>query len=374
MTVRIVFRGGQTSNLRQEFSEREKYKRLITIPGQIDTLYEEHYYGFINHNFEPVYFLQEDSILNEIPDNPDGIRAVNFVEKAFSLFKQDYIERISVSQRNFPQGLTGINPIRGFESFEEAYEVHQKRMIIYYANHLEQEGYQNPNFKFFLREMDTVMENSLDEIPISRSGFLLSDINEAFTTGLVLDLAEESFDSDEEKGEMVQSEDFKCYCEYASASGFMVDKNVPWRLYANLESDLMKTLIRHVTSDYDGNEVRPSLNSHDILDSIYRDSSQNDDLYDVQDFLTRTYNQLFLGDPLATSNNWREAFFTETNSELNMLKTLLKIRLLEFGVLGQIDLDMTFKQVELAHELYGVEQAYGKIGQICTEIFKMIVS
>ena len=57
-----------------------------------------------------------------------------------------------------------------------------------------------------------------------------------------------------------------------------------------------------------------------------------------------------------------------------MLKMLLKIRLLEFGVLDQINLDITFKQVELAHELYGVEQAYGKIGQICVEIFKMIIS
>ena len=374
MTVRIVFRGGQTSNLRTEFSEREKYKRLISIPGQIDTLYESHYYGFLNHRFEPVYFLSEDSILNDIPDNPSSLRAINFVERAFSLFREDYLQRVADSTRSFPAGLRGINPVQSYQDFEEAYEAHQKSMIIHYANELEQSGMVSPNFLDFLDSVESLMEQTLEDIPVSRSGFLLSDRNTVYTTGLVLDLAGEDFDDDEVKGRMVQSEDFRCYCEYAHAAGFMVDKNIPWRLYIDLESEIIKTLIRHEAANYEISENHSSFNSHEVLDSIYRDNSQNDDLYDIQDFLMRTYNQLFLLDPLSASNNWRMSFFSDPVSEPQMLKMLLKIRLLEFGVLDQIDLDKTFKQVELAHELYGVEQACGKIGQICVEIFKMIIS
>ena len=41
MVDRVLFRGGNTGNLRAEVEEREKYRTLVDFEGMIDTLYHE---------------------------------------------------------------------------------------------------------------------------------------------------------------------------------------------------------------------------------------------------------------------------------------------------------------------------------------------
>ena len=98
------------------------------------------------------------------------------------------------------------------------------------------------------------------------------------------------------KGIIIQSEDFKCYCDYAQAAGFRVDKNVPWRLYVDLESDIMKKMIRGTTPEFMPRSAQQFI-SEDIMNQIYREKSSNYDMYDLEDFLETVYNEILDSKP-----------------------------------------------------------------------------
>ena len=370
MTIKIIFKGGQSENLREEFVERERYKRLVKIPNQIDTLYDERFYGFLDKEFNPVYIVDEPAVMQTFSDSPRGIQSIGFVVKAFNNFKKDYIERISASSRSFPDGLTGLNPIRGTESFVNLYNSHLTRTAIAYSERLKNNP-KSADFYDFLLLIERMFEDTLDTVPISRSGFLLSDDNEVYTTGLVLDLAEEDFDTDEQKGIILQSEDFKCYCDYAFDAGFRVDKNAPWRLYVNLESDIIKTMIRGTTPEFVPPDRYRLLTAEDILNDIYREKSSKYDLYDIEDFLQMVWNEMTEDQP-KVGNQFRT--ISQPLSVEWLLRMTLKVRLLEMGAFNEEEFEKQNLENLETSKIYGVRHAIDKIGEYCAQKFSEIIS
>ena len=370
MAVNIIFKGGQTETLREEFTERERYKRLVNVPGQIDTLYESRYYGLLDKEFNPVYVVDEPRILTQIENNSTGEQVLGFVGKAFQNFKQDYLARISASNRSLPEGLPGINIIRGYQNFSQLYNAHLSRVAIHYSEFLKRDV-KITDFASFLARAKELFADTLHSLPVTRSGFLLSDFNEVYSTGLAFDLADDDFDTDQQKGIIIQSEDFKCYCDYAQAAGFRVDKNVPWRLYVDLESDIMKKMIRGTTPAFMPPDRHSSLSAEDIMNQIYREKSSNYDMYDLEDFLETVYNEILDSKPQIKGTFRREL---DSVPREWLIDNLLKVRLYEFGIYDEhLHRKQTEENLEI-YKIYGVEQVIGKIGHFCKGKFAEIIS
>ena len=375
MAKKIKFLGGTSGVLRTEFQERLKYKNFVDFPGMIDTLYKDFSYGLINKNFEPVYLVNDDAVLSNFPNLADNIRCLSFVAAAFQNFRDDYLNIIDNTNRNFPPFLEGVIPVKGHISFEQSYSDYITYNSVKYSAFLQNDR-RVDDYSCFVSTIKEILAENLKSFPITRSGFLLSRHNDTRSSGLVLELAKLDYNRDLEKGEIIQSQDFRCFLDYANSAGFYVDKFNPWRLYANLEHPTMKLLMRRGRSSLEyENPEEVEINSEYVMNSIYRLRSQDDDLYDLQDFIVKTYNEIKKVVPFYTrtvynGNSTRKTTENVFRPEIEMLSSeewlemVLMVRLME---LGSYDKDKFASQLEPVihnYRSYGVRQAIGAIGQI----------
>jgi hypothetical protein len=377
---KITFLGGSTSTLKAEFSERLKYKTLVDFPGMIDTLYNNFSYGLINKNYEPVYLIDDPDVMISIGDIASDVRCLGFVAKAFNAFRNDYTTRIENTTRGYPPFLDGVVPVLGYEPLEPLYGDYLTYVSIKYSSLLQNDRTVN-DYRCYLIALKQLLKTHINAFPVTRSGFILSRHNNIRTSGLSVELSNLDYNSDFEKGEIIQSPNFQCFLDYASSNGFFVDKYSPWRLHANLEHPTIKTRIRKAGAALDENAAPYDVEK--IMDSIYRLKSHDDDLYDLQDFVIKTYNDIKKQVPFFTEIRYNNrSSSTEISNvfrpEIEMLSSeewlslLLMVRMMELGKYS----DEAFRQNEEIvlqnYRIYGIKQATGKIGQISAEIIKSI--
>tara|TARA_B100000212_G_scaffold336396_1_gene309680 strand:- start:127 stop:519 length:393 start_codon:yes stop_codon:yes gene_type:complete len=111
------------------------------------------------------------------------------------------------------------------------------------------------------------------------------------------------------------------------------------------------------------------------MNSIYRIRSHKDDLYDLQDFVIKIYNDIkkeveyFIRSSYnsSTSQITTESVFRQEIKFLNAeqwLDMLLFVRMLETGVYSKHQHGMKLRQVLECYRVYGLNQALEKIGNI----------
>ena len=379
MAEKIIFLGGSTSILKLEFEERLKYKNLVNYPGMIDTLYDKHAYGLVNEVFEPVYPVGDPAVFASFPTFAPDIQCLGFVATAFKIFRAAYLERINNTDRNPPAFLTSITPVSGHESFEKLYGDYLIYTGTKYSSFLKNNKEIN-DYKCYLTAFKETLSKNLKNFPVTRSGYLLSRHNNIRSSGLVLELAKLDYNRDFEKGQIVQSRDFECFVDYAFSSGFYVDKFNPWRLYANLEHPAIHSILRtgrpaEATTPYSPQQVK------NVMNSIYRLKSHEDDLYDLQDFVIKTYNDIKKAVPFYTksvynSGNAKRKLENVFRPEIEMLKSADWLELLLFTRFLELDAytDTRFERDKISvlqtNRILGAKEAVGKIGQICSQIIK----
>ncbi len=181
--------------------------------------------------------------------------------------------------------------------------------------------------------------------------------------------------------------------EEAAKFGFYVDKNVPWRLLANLDSKMMRLYIRGLETNYEGKNFKKHfkdemkkdkdhkhLSTMQILGSIYRTKTHLDDLFHLQDFIIKVYNQIVLNVPYYTKMEYRShnnsyektsVFRTGVDflSTEEWLELLVMVRLLE------LDTYTDFMYTRLVQKCKNIFKGYGlraAISMLGVEIAKII--
>jgi hypothetical protein len=87
------------------------------------------------------------------------------------------------------------------------------------------------HFMNYLRDIIT----SQTSTPITYSGFLSSDYVSNNASGLIIEVSKDSHDDDKNKvDKFINDETFEFFFKAAQKFGFVIDKNAPWRLLANL--------------------------------------------------------------------------------------------------------------------------------------------
>ena len=374
MAEKVEFLGGTSSNLRNEFQERLKYKNLVDFDGMIDTIYEQHFYGFINRNFETSYIVDDPEVFSSFPGFADDVRCLNFVSTAFQALRSDYMQNIRNTNRGFPLFLEGLQPVLGYEPLARFYGDYLAWVASSFSI-LIKDDFSVNDYSCYLTALGPILERSLKNFPITRSGFLLSKYNNVRSSGLVIELAKLDYDVDTNKGELLQSADFQCYLDFTKAYGFYVDKNAPWRLYANYQDPAMNTYIdkkglTNVQADYK-------------MDSVYRLKSCEDDLYDLQDFVLKLYNDIrnelpFYKRPTRNPKTREREYELVFRPEAEMLSAeewvslLLRVRMLELDVFSKREFEEKNAKVMQNLKMYGVQRALLAIGDISAKYVKRI--
>lgn len=94
----------------------------------------------------------------------------------------------------------------------------------------------------FINQFLTFIRSVSPFVPITRSAFIKSKICPLSVSGLTIDFAEpEDFSDTRAKADKYISDpNFDIFLEHCKRFGFMVDRNAPWRIVADLESPVMK--------------------------------------------------------------------------------------------------------------------------------------
>ncbi len=379
MSKKTIFLGGSTGRLKTEFDERLKYKNMIDFPGMIDTLYDRYSYGLVNEAFEPVYLVNDPEILSSFPGFAPQVNCLSFTAAAFEALRADYLAKVNNTDRNIPPFFNGIVPVLGHESFEQSYADYITYNSVKYSDSL-QNNRTVDDYPCYLSALKEIMVQYLKDFPITRSGFLLSRHNNVRSSGIVLELAKLDYNRDFEKGEIVQSKDFRCFADYAASYGFYIDKFNPWRLYTNLEHPITRSFIRRGTVANTVSAGTPP-SAEGVMNSIYRLKSHEDDLYDLQDFVVKIYNDIKKVVPFYTKSvyNGRDVSKStesvyrpeiEMLSSAEWLEMLLLARFLELNVYTESEFENRKKQVLQVNQIYGVKSAIQKIGRICSNVIR----
>ncbi len=277
------FKGGTTKNLKEEFSERKKYKELATSgysSFMIDTWYQYPNYGFFNSDYEVVVPVAGENYenLSEFGEYaPPKHRALPFVVKAFNNLRDVFLTRAESANFNIPSYFGTLIPKKSHESFDTLYHEYITNLKTTYSVPGAIDTKQH-----LLRY---VLEN-IKTFPITQSGFALSRHCPISTTGLAIEISDIKYTSDLPKGALLGSDTYKCFLEDAMATGFYVDKNNPWRLIANLDSIPIKNLLLEYKED-----TKPEY----VMARFFTKKTQYEDLECVYRFFNKslTADELF---------------------------------------------------------------------------------
>ena len=121
------------------------------------------------------------------------------------------------------------------------------------------------NFDSFLKIfIDDYLPNMIYDYPITKSGLIYSKYYSPMSSGLCVEISYADHGNDQIKTEQfLENPNYKVYSLAASKYGFLIDKNAPWRLVANLNSGRMKGYIKeYMYFAFDNGDTNPSINDH----------------------------------------------------------------------------------------------------------------
>jgi len=191
-------------------------------------------------------FIRDPKLPNLV-DSASGERevVVDFVADAFAelkLYLAIGLPKIKISGSPYaaPEAVRGwINPTSQYHVYMSAMF---NTFIETYLN-LEQRNKKIKKFEDFVKMFfELYVPHMGEHHPITRTGFLLSGNIGPQSTGLCIELSDkETYDSDREKvNKYINDPTYVYFSQVAAKFGFYMDKNVPWRLVANLNSQNMK--------------------------------------------------------------------------------------------------------------------------------------
>ncbi len=191
--------------------------------------------------------------------NPSGtgesIFVLNFVADAF----EDLMKYLKIEKRKFlaeDNFLTkNLKPVRGVQQLSPLHE----RVLVAHYNSFITMITMNRKINSNIVDFESFLDNFLNvygslavkEYPISKTGLLQSNKIGPNVSGLCVELSKEPHDKDKQKKEKyLDSPNYHFYAAAAAQFGFMVDKNAPWRLVANIYSPKMRPYIQKYFQNY----------------------------------------------------------------------------------------------------------------------------
>tara|TARA_R110000787_G_scaffold210188_4_gene320078 strand:+ start:1404 stop:2708 length:1305 start_codon:yes stop_codon:yes gene_type:complete len=343
---------------RKIFANRALYSLLAFAPDQdpalagLDSIVppgtrnfwwaEDGFYGKLSSNDVSEPIEPQELLMKSLRSKKSSIRVMNFVADAFVAFQKQFL--LDIRKGNFglladDPMLSEISAVKGYQSVSRSYRNYQKnnlRVFIRYIN-------SNDIAKNILN-MDDFLEELAHYImqvhrsPFTRSGFIMSRYVSPLMSGLCIEIKNLPYSKDEKKIEFINSPNFKHYIQLANQFGFMIDKNIPWRLIADLS--IPKTVeyaqvYNSEVEDIDG-----------IIKNFYTQVADTE-IENLKLYLVGMYNQFVIENPTSlveTHSHSKTTRVVNTRSKMTLedlnscysdckwLELYIKVRNMETGL------------------------------------------
>jgi hypothetical protein len=233
--------------------------------------------------------------------NADGgsVFVLNFVADAFDEMADDLADKANWSSPSeyTSYGSFYANPVAvdGWRSADDMYNTHMVgEMFDFFANDfVNRRSNRFDNFKQFVPVFMKFMKMAARIMPVTFSSFIKSKHCPPNTSGLVIDLSAEDPNDDRNKFmRFLDDPNFELFRKVAEKNGFLVDKHIPWRLYANLNHRNMMRLINKNGFPVVG--TRAVINLYQI--AFYQ--AYFDDIEYLRFYMAAYYNAIVKSEPV----------------------------------------------------------------------------
>mgnify|MGYP003110356702 CR=1 FL=1 len=241
----ITIKNSSNSGPKDIFKIRETYAKVF--PDEVAS-FDFHdgkniLYGRLDLNDNIVH--ANEYYLKQIESSKsENIFCFNFVADAFEDLR-NYLKKQTFSKL-IPDKFLTTN-WDAYNAWSSPHNFYDSRMNdlyqVYVVGSLLPSDSQSPvkNIDDFLKTFfNDFYPNMNKKMPITKSGIVRSKFFNPTNTGLCIEIADDSHSLDSVKLEnFIKSPNFDFYLLVAAKFGFLVDKNAPWRLVANLNSPAM---------------------------------------------------------------------------------------------------------------------------------------
>ena len=259
--------GKNNLSSRSLFYQRERYDNF-SFPDQgddsqkpevrnINLFYKKPFYGRVNLLSIPIIsdvllevpirndFTNEDSLTFMKKINASrrkDMYAMNFVVDAFTEMQQ-YVNN-SCAVRGTSNASSRITPLNVYNAHKKPVSLYLSHGSQLYGEFLSKNNLKLSNkiknFDEFFDLFSKFLFNASIEKPITFSSFVTSRYCPANISGLALEVAELDYSDDQSKIELFLNDvNFDFFAKGAARYGFKIDKHVPFRIIADLNSETM---------------------------------------------------------------------------------------------------------------------------------------
>jgi len=222
---------------------KDNFLLLEDHKALIDLWYEKPFFGKVNSLGEVIY-LSETNLKPLQNKGASTLLAVDFVADAFTDLQNHFQRAVLQKKIKINSSYVNVEPKTGWMSINKIY--HNYLTALYDAftkNYLLGRGVDKRirNFNDFVTLFITFMRDLGGNLPFTRTGFIFSKRCSNQISGLMIDLFKGGHSTDLLKVEkFIKDDNFIFFRESAKNFGFMVDRNAPWRLIADLSSPKMR--------------------------------------------------------------------------------------------------------------------------------------
>jgi hypothetical protein len=209
-------------------------------------------YGRVDRFFLPI-MLQDQTKISSLPAgsaNGQRIAALDFVVSAFKDMNAQFKARAAIGLiRSDDPYLSNLRVVKAYQNPEVLYQRYREMFSNVLVRRFEKERITVLDFNIFIESLQNIIftGEGISRMPFTLPAYIKSRQCPINCTGLAIEIAEFKHSDDDNKYQtFVNSPNWEFYVNAANDYGFMIDRNAPWRLVADINSTGMQEYIRRV--------------------------------------------------------------------------------------------------------------------------------
>ena len=238
--------GSNNLSPRAKFFQRSLYKEAIypsEVVRPLDGWYDKNLFGRVDQEQYPV-MCYKDRLVPLDRTKGANVVALDFVNVAFNRLSR-HMQNAFITNcihRGGNPALFNPHAVLGYTDPFRKYEAHMEGLAEAFTTvYIPDPEKPIRNFEDFKKEYIQYLHVISEGIPVTLSTFVLSTMVSPLVSGLKISIDKANAGDDEVKyDQFVGDPNFSFYIQAAKKYGFIVDKNVPWMLTADLFSSAMR--------------------------------------------------------------------------------------------------------------------------------------
>jgi hypothetical protein len=240
----ILYKESNKETARELFEKKEFYSIDTTsdYTNLVDFEFaEKMLYGRVDQFFQPIVvnnLLLKPKRVPSVANSSQEVYALNFVVDMFEKLKKQFQKKLMKGEISSGEDfLSDLAAYKGYINPTSAYNAHLKSYTNAFEKIVKNRNIKFLNFDQFVGKLTPFLSKTIRKRPFTLPAFIKSTYCPINVSGLVIEIADIKCDNDLEKiKKFYESRNWEFYLTTCANMGFMVDRNNPWRLVADISS------------------------------------------------------------------------------------------------------------------------------------------